>query len=149
MGLCAGNKVDLWRLWLGAWLWHSNCGWWSRNWGPKDCLSCVSTFVSSTFVLDTLYCFFLFLSLLFSSFNPHILYSASSSSSSHSVSPRFISPLCNRGWEKYPMLKCQSLRLSKLQEDHASRKKKACCILMPVMQFALPDALECFSECCY
>lgn len=57
MGLCAGNKVDLWGLWPGAWLWHSNCGRRSRNWGPKDRLSCVSTFVSGTLVLDTRYCF--------------------------------------------------------------------------------------------
>lgn len=57
MGLCAGNKVDLWGLWPGAWLWHSNCGRWSRNWGPKDRFSCVSTFVFGTLVLDALYCF--------------------------------------------------------------------------------------------
>lgn len=124
MGLFAGNKVDLWGLWPGAWLWHSNCGWWSCNWGPKDRLSCVSTFVSGTFVLDTLLLSFLFLSLMFSSFNPHIIYSSSSSSfSSCSVSPSFISPLSNSGWEKYPALKCQSLSLSVLQEDHGNRKK--------------------------
>lgn len=55
MGLFAGNKVDLWGLWPGAWLWHSNCGRWNRNWGPKDRLSCVSTSVSGMFVLDTFY----------------------------------------------------------------------------------------------
>lgn len=146
MGLCAGNKVDLWGLWPGAWVWHSNCGRWSCNWGPKDCLSCVSTFVSGTFVLDTLNCFLFSFSpwwspLLTLTFSipppPRTLFLLVSSALWVIADGR------NTRTQLPITLALNVTRRSRLQ------KKKACCILMPVMQFALPDALECFSECCY